>query len=367
MFWKVIRFGLGLLAAGYFLWVAHNALVQTPYIMPEETLQEALRALFLGSPIGGREICPQWVHDRYVTRGPDGKTYPTWHPPIDKQHQCYFDHEHGSDPHTYIGIAESGMPVFGYSAAQAGIQEPHQGYKVFVANDDLHSHAWMILINQDTSSPLRVLAQFHTIDWNISDASGKKLVDLHLMADFGVPVKNCAENESISVPTKSSSIFLEQHRAILTTDCARRNPYESWTAAAAIPGIFEAGPLFGVDNPITAVDVENMPEVIPTCEFRRGELGCSSSPWMGGRREILHPGQFVHNSGPVQFYTDAYGDPSGQGTAGAILQFVTKNGWDIRQCCGPQVVFRIQTYSKGVFIAAPSEPAGSAEFGYEVP
>ncbi|MDQ3702122.1 MAG: PA14 domain-containing protein, partial [Chloroflexota bacterium] len=29
------------------------------------------------------ETCPAWVHDQYVTTGPDGRTYATWHPQID--------------------------------------------------------------------------------------------------------------------------------------------------------------------------------------------------------------------------------------------------------------------------------------------
>ncbi|HEU0200071.1 MAG TPA: hypothetical protein VFR86_06505, partial [Burkholderiaceae bacterium] len=46
--------------------------------------------------------CPQSLHDSYFVVGPDGKKYPTWHPPsttdpaTDKT--CYFGHEHGQDP-----------------------------------------------------------------------------------------------------------------------------------------------------------------------------------------------------------------------------------------------------------------------------
>src|SRR4051812_17627330 len=40
------------------------------------------RTTFLPVVLTG-EYCPAWVHARYVTTGPDGKPYPTWHPPID--------------------------------------------------------------------------------------------------------------------------------------------------------------------------------------------------------------------------------------------------------------------------------------------
>src|SRR5579859_4939544 len=78
------------------------------------------------------QLCPEWVHDQYVTSGPDGNTYPTWHPPVDPQYGCYFGHEHGADPRT--SRANADLPAFGYAAAQMGMVEPHVGFKVFVMN-----------------------------------------------------------------------------------------------------------------------------------------------------------------------------------------------------------------------------------------
>src|SRR5258707_8940848 len=57
--------------------------------------------------------CPDSVHDSYTTIGPDGNVYPTWHPPVDPTFGCWFDHEHGSDPHQFVGFATTGMPAFG--------------------------------------------------------------------------------------------------------------------------------------------------------------------------------------------------------------------------------------------------------------
>ena len=82
------------------------------------------------TPVAGRP-CPQWVHDQYVTTGPDGKMYATWHPPVDPQFGCVFGHEHGADPRT--SRANADPPAFGYAAAQMGMVEPHVGYKVFTA------------------------------------------------------------------------------------------------------------------------------------------------------------------------------------------------------------------------------------------
>jgi hypothetical protein len=46
--------------------------------------------------------CPKALHDTYFVIGPDGRKYPTWHPPStidpDTGRLCYFGHEHGDDP-----------------------------------------------------------------------------------------------------------------------------------------------------------------------------------------------------------------------------------------------------------------------------
>jgi hypothetical protein len=96
------------------------------------------------------DTCPAALHDRYATRGPDGKLYPTWHPPVGREpttgRRCTFGHEHGRDPRRsdlYGWIARhlrGGLP-FGvanealdaYAAANPGVaprHEDHVGHKV---------------------------------------------------------------------------------------------------------------------------------------------------------------------------------------------------------------------------------------------
>ena len=53
------------------------------------------RAYGLWTP-SARETCTKAAHDKYSTVGPDGKLYPTWHPPTDTD-GCTFGHEHGRD------------------------------------------------------------------------------------------------------------------------------------------------------------------------------------------------------------------------------------------------------------------------------
>ncbi|MFS8131024.1 MAG: hypothetical protein ACMG57_03525 [Candidatus Dojkabacteria bacterium] len=48
------------------------------------------------------DTCPKDLHDTYSVIGPDGKVYPTWHPPVVVNpatgKECSFGHEHGDDP-----------------------------------------------------------------------------------------------------------------------------------------------------------------------------------------------------------------------------------------------------------------------------
>jgi hypothetical protein len=356
---------LGLYLAGILVvflsfWFSFNALRQTRLALPGETPGQALRAILFGRPVLKWQLCSEEVHASYSITGPDGLDYPTWHPPVDMQNRCYFDHEHGSDPRSYLGFGSSGMPSFGYTAAHAGISESHAGYKVYVSNDDLNGRAWMIVLNQDTGRPERASSQYHSLDWHISSFQGETLVDVRVMADFGQAQANCSSTV-ISHPKGESSAG---SRVIPTTACAPQNAYEAWTASVNIGGAFRAAPYFDVDNPITAVDPEDMNAENLMCQYRSGAESCTgASPWSGNRRGVLRPGQLVRNSGSEIFYTDPFGHRVDNQELGAVRQFVTSQGWDTRQCCGPEVVFRIQTYSGGVYIAAPPEPSGSVEFG----
>ena len=40
------------------------------------------------TPTAG-EPCPEWLHASYSALGPDGKTYPTYHPSVDSRYGCH--------------------------------------------------------------------------------------------------------------------------------------------------------------------------------------------------------------------------------------------------------------------------------------
>ncbi|HEU5152942.1 MAG TPA: hypothetical protein VFU19_20790 [Iamia sp.] len=106
------------------------------------------------------DTCSAELHRSYSVIGPDGKLYPTWHPPtvVDPAtgQTCTFGHEHGDDPATsdiYTWVTDHldasldrgrGIP-FGYVSealdawsAETGAVTRHEdnvGHKVVVAND----------------------------------------------------------------------------------------------------------------------------------------------------------------------------------------------------------------------------------------
>jgi hypothetical protein len=61
---------------------------------------------------GPKDTCTKEQHDAYTVVGPDGKLYPTWHPPTGPG-RCTFGHEHGLDPR---GDETGGLP-FGVASA----------------------------------------------------------------------------------------------------------------------------------------------------------------------------------------------------------------------------------------------------------
>lgn len=131
-------------------------------------------AMGLWNPHPIFDTCSRELHDSYFVVGPDGKRYPTWHPPVvidpATGQSCTFGHEHGRDPklsqlwrtrqiqRAYFWDANgngqmdhaeealAGLP-FGYANEQADLwfaanqiptmrHEDHVGHKVEWANGE---------------------------------------------------------------------------------------------------------------------------------------------------------------------------------------------------------------------------------------
>jgi hypothetical protein len=129
--------------------------------------------------------CSREVHARYWTWGPDGKVYPTWHPPRDPS-GCAFGHEHGEDPRSSSLIDEVGWIPFGYANEQLAPSDParqrdedHVGHKIG-AGDGIEVHATrdpaspviatcdaLVMMHQGLHSPDAFINNLHQLSYNV--------------------------------------------------------------------------------------------------------------------------------------------------------------------------------------------------------
>jgi hypothetical protein len=257
----------------------------------------------------GMPMCAQWVHDEYtVERG--GRPWATWHPPRNPRYDCAFGHEHGSNPRAFRYFRRTGMPAFGPVSALAGADEPHAGFKVFLANEDRRGFAWMVVLHQGSGSPRRAGVRFHSLDmWLFRERGGRLVAHTRQMADFGQAVPNCA-----GVETR------ESWRLLPVPGC--RPTYEEWATTVNVGGVFRARPAFGLHNPITQFDPADPARIV----FNKRSVCGPADPagWdsrcKGDRRSVRHPRWYVRNRGPSRFRTDAYGRRAERG----LLQVVSR-------------------------------------------
>lgn len=270
-------------------------------------------------PVAGQQ-CPAWVHDRYATPGPDGLWYPTWHPPVDPQYQCWFGHEHGADPST--SRANPAPPPFGYAAHAMGMTEPHEGFKVAVINagatqDGSTAHAdYRIVLHMGTSGIGRYTQQFHSVqyDYVAEDGSGRSF-HLTELGDTGNGTGSTCTN-----PRDGGKDFS-------TVGC--NDPYEIWnsvTVGIISPSDPYTGPLqqrlyatfsLAVFDPMTTRDPADNTRLVLSADYYGG------GSFHGCQREAYGGPNYFHNAGrPATYWTDPHGTVVAAGTPGAIQQQV---------------------------------------------
>ena len=164
----------------------------------------ASKAFGIWTP-GSTDSCSPAVHDQFATVGPDGKKYPTWHPPVDPVSGCTFGHEHGRDPHESALYRDVGDLPFGYAnerldAAGLGMSrhEDHVGHKVEWEND-LHIRVvgnagaaveltcdMLVKLHQGTHSKDAFTNNLHELIYHIR-CSDKTELHVTMMSAIGRP------------------------------------------------------------------------------------------------------------------------------------------------------------------------------------
>lgn len=190
---------------------------------------------------GPFDTCSQAIHDSYSTVGPDGKLYPTWHPPIDPATGCSFGHEHGTDPRASAIFDEIGDIPFGLANEMLDIYDPgmsrhedHVGHKVEVGNDVRMSFGgpadavfearchFLIKMHQGSHSKDAFTNNMHEIAYHArcDDGSGVSMTFMTVIGDAGSMVETCTGNSiGVGTPSPASSPSGGGQRVIPTRSC----------------------------------------------------------------------------------------------------------------------------------------------------
>ncbi|MBL8775960.1 MAG: hypothetical protein JNK12_08520 [Acidimicrobiales bacterium] len=290
------------------------------------------------------DTCPRALHDSFTVVGPDGRRYPTWHPPtaVDPATgaTCTFGHEHGADPRTSDlfewvaahqaapGYEEEAGVAFGtanealteYAAAHPGTltrYEDHVGHKVDVANDVtlLDDRGRYVEVPGPDGEPVRVVCDYLTKVHQGSHSADATANNVHEV----LYAARCNDGtEVISVTMARFGAANEFNRSCATGTTVATSgaaAYPSGTGARQLPdrGCVEQ---FVLVPPTAGSDIwalyENWPlEVTLTAEG--GAPLARFDPWWAVRNPSRYPwpGQAVGRPVDAAWETD----PADSGTA----------------------------------------------------
>jgi hypothetical protein len=291
------------------------------------------------APVAGQQ-CPAWVHDQYVATGPDGKSYPTWHPPTDPTYKCWFGHEHGDDPTGSPALR--GRPVlFGYVGSLAGDSEPHVGFKVFRWDNIQHPNApnhsgasLLMAVHQGTGGAARFTTVNHSVVFNYYNPTDGREVHVQMMAPFGKLLVGCGANDPDMVLSQQQQADATGARQVAADKCfnAPNIPYEDWITALYVGsdanGNWRAylDPHFAIFNPNTYCIVSSGACSVGYSDVRAGTkadpVGVGS--WFkGDHREAYLNQVWLDNAGNSStVWTDPFGRLAAPNAPGALAQFI---------------------------------------------
>lgn len=275
--------------------------------------------------------CTPAIHDRYVATGPDGNVYRTWHPqivPIDAADPtgpaCTFAHEHGDDPST--SLADPSPPLFDYAARRNGMEEAHEGFKVFVVNRGTTNDegrtattSTRIVAHMGTGGAKRFIERFHSLEFDLVAPDGHE-VHVMGMADTANAGSICDRDASLATPTHDDDIG---RSVVVVPDVgcdAHGSLYEIWQFELNV-GQATVIASTAVFDPITVLD-PNDPGMAVLTMSAYPQFG----PQFGCNREAYHgPVHWYNASGPMTFWTDPMGMPTDADADGALQQFVSND------------------------------------------
>lgn len=290
--------------------------------------------------------CSAAIHDQHVVSGNDGIVYRTWHPQRDPS-GCIYAHEHGPDPapamadlvrhidaHAAAGRyspaqaaqlrALATAPLaFGYATRRMNHQEPHEGFKVFIATqgecndeDRCSRMSSMHVTHMGTGGVGRFTRQHHSVESRqVHDSGAYQFTSA--MLDFGTADVVCDPRQA---PTRD---FIA-----LGSRCEIDSPYEIWSGqievrddAGMVARFFATPAAF---DPITVMNRANPSELVYAWDPRvlqtRRHDGDDWSSFRGCDRESYAQPGVYERAGSFDLWTDVHGRVVPAGTALAIRQ-----------------------------------------------
>ena len=324
---------------------------------------------------GPNDTCTPADHNKYSAVGPDGKIYPTWHPPTDPQSGCRFGHEHGRNPAGSNLIGDWGPLLFGYANEQLDEYDPsmrrhedHVGHKVDWENDfdvsfgdgaaakllSMRCDA-LIKMHQGSHSKDAFTNNMHEVIYHLrcSDGTEMHITALTAIGTPGEFVANCDDRHIVvGVAAPANSPSGGGQRIIPTRDCleAGHSARESWQISQSVRTVdgrrlAHFNPYFNVHQPSrhydpSKADLTGRPIELCYLGLSSGIAGmCDEatnggsvmlaydnpqSPFDGANRDFdINSNDISNEGGPEVWYSDPLGrNARQQPFRGSIKQWI---------------------------------------------
>ena len=281
--------------------------------------------------------CSAATHDAWSIDGGDGFRYRTWHPQVDPS-GCVYAHEHGDNPALIQNAEIAAVPVkFGYIGRRHpmpgepnGHDEPHEGFKVFIANPGDRNDEGRVnrvfsrsVFHMGTGGPKRFTMQHHSAEIRVIHPEFGLKAFTQLMMDTGGSATVC--NPRVATPTKDV--------VQLNSPCQLTSAYEIWgtTQAVKINGreAYRSFATPAVFDPITVRNPANAAELVYAWDPRMAGSKVYNTDWSrfrGCEREsYAQPGYWDNARGSTTYYTDPMGNQVDASSPYAVLQEISRH------------------------------------------
>lgn len=283
--------------------------------------------------------CSPAVHDGYAVDIGFPVRFRTFHRQVDPS-GCTFAHEHGMDPASMRNADIAAEPVaFGFigwshktPAEPNGHEEPHEGFKVFIANvGDVNdegrvNRVWSrSVFHMGTGGPNRFATPHHSAAIRLIHPEFGLKAYTNLLMNTGGNATVCDPRQSS--PTKDVMQ--------LNSPCKLNSGYEIWSTQQTVKApdgkeVYRVFATPAVFDPVTVRNPANPSELVYAWDERmKASMAFPSNDWSGNRgcdrESYAQPGYWYNANGQTVYYTDAMGNPLASNAPGALVQELSRS------------------------------------------